>query len=189
MRAGCVHDGLAPGEGGVDGEEAFEREDGHLEEVEGEPGDDEGDDEGEEGADDVVVVAGVGVGDVGAEAVVEGFEQDVEDVEAVADAAEPAERRPGKDLAGKPGAENQRDGGRGGDAEGGKAEPELDGVSEIERSADYAGPEVDGDAGDEGIQGIFADEAVGAGLAAKGVGAIAHGEGQGAAEGDGAALG
>ena len=35
-------DGLAPGKGGVDGEEALEREDGHLEEVVGDEGDDEG---------------------------------------------------------------------------------------------------------------------------------------------------
>ena len=119
-------DGLAPGEGGVDGEEAFEREDGHLEEVEGEQGDDAGEDKGEEGTDDVVVVAGVGVGDLGTEVVVEGLEEDVVDVEAVTDAAEPAERGPGEDFAGKAGAENQRDGGGGGDAEGGEAEPELD---------------------------------------------------------------
>src|ERR1700735_1368428 len=84
-------DGFSPGERSVDGEEAFEREDGHLEEVEGEPGDDAGEDKGYGGADDVVVVTGVGVGDIGAEAVVEGFEEEVEDVEAVADAAEQAE--------------------------------------------------------------------------------------------------
>ena len=131
-------DGLAPGEGGVDGEETLEREDGHFEEVEGDERDDAGEDEGEEGADDVVVVAGVGVGDVGAEAVVEGLEEDVVDVEAVADAAEPAERGPGEDFAGKAGAENQGDGGGGGDAEGGEAEPELDGVGEIERAAGNA---------------------------------------------------
>ncbi len=101
-RARGFIDGLAPGEGGVDGEEAFEREDGLLEEMEGEHGDDVGEDEGYHGADDVVVVAGVGVADVGAEVVVEGFEEDVVDVETVADAAEPAERRPGKDSAGRP---------------------------------------------------------------------------------------
>ncbi len=39
------------------------------------------------------------------------------------------------------------------------------------------------------MQGVFADDTVGAGLAAEGVGAIAHGKGEGAAEGDGAALG
>jgi len=98
----------------------------------------------------------------------------VVDVEAVADAAEPAERAPGKDFAGKAGAENQGDGGGGSDAEGGEAEPELDGVDEIERSDGNAGQKVDGEAADEGVEGVFTDEAVGAGLAACGVRAIAH---------------
>jgi len=189
MGTRSVDDGLAPGEGGVDGEEAFEGEDGHLEEVEGDHGNDVGEDEGEDGADDVVVVAGMGVADLGAEAVVEGFEQDVVDVEAIADAAEPPERSPGEDLAGKAGAENQRDGGGGGDAEAGEAEPELGGVREIEGSGGNAGPEIDSEAANEGMHSVFADETVGAGLAAGGAGAIAHGEGEGAAEGNGAALG
>ncbi len=189
MRAGCVHDGLAPGERGVDGEEAFEREDGHLEEVEGERGDDVGDDKGDDGADDVVVVAGIGMADFGAEVVVEGLEEDVVDVEAVADATEPAERGPGKDFAGEAGAENQRDGGGGGDAEGGKAEPELDWGNEIERAGGGAGQEIDDEAADEGIQGEFANETVGTGLATCGAGAVAHGEGECAAKSDGASLG
>jgi hypothetical protein len=95
-------DGLSPGKRGVDGEEAFEREDGHLEEVEGKPGDDEGEDEGEDGSDEVVVVAGIGVGDGGAEVVVEGFEQDVVDVEAVADAAEQPSGAQEKRVRGRP---------------------------------------------------------------------------------------
>ena len=182
-------DGLAPGEGGVDGEEAFEREDGHLEEVEGEQGEDAGEDKGEQGTDDVVVVAGVGVGDLGTEVVVEGFEEDVVDVEAVADAAEPAERGPAEDFAGKARAENERDGGGGGDAEGGEAEPELDRVGDIQGSAGNAGHEVDGEAAEEGMQRVFADETVGTRLATYRINAIAHGEGECAAEGDGAPLG
>ncbi len=187
--ARCFVDGLAPGERGIDGEEAFEREDGLFEEVEGEHGDDVGENKGEESADDVVIVAAGGVADLGAEAVVKRLEKDVVDVEAVADAAEPAERRPREDSAGKAGAENQGNSGSGGDAEAGKAEPELDWVDEIERSGGNAGPEIDDEAADEGVKGIFADEAVGAWLAACGVDAIAHGEGQSAAEGEGATLG
>ena len=52
-----VDDGLPPGEGGVHGEQAFEGEDGHLEEVEGEPGDDAGEGEGDDDADQLVVLA------------------------------------------------------------------------------------------------------------------------------------
>ena len=53
----CVDDGLSPRQRWIQWEEAFEGEDGHLEEVEGEPGDEAGDDEGGESPDDVVVVA------------------------------------------------------------------------------------------------------------------------------------
>jgi hypothetical protein len=52
-----VDDGLSPGERWIQREETLEGEDGHLEEVEGEPGDEAGDDEGGESPDDVVVVA------------------------------------------------------------------------------------------------------------------------------------
>ena len=96
--------------------------------MEGEPRDDAGDDKGGEGADDVIVVARGGVGDARAEIVEERLEQDMEDVEAVTDAAEPAERSEGKYGAGQTGAQNQRDGRRRGDADGGKAEPELEGL-------------------------------------------------------------
>ena len=52
-----IDDELPPGEGGVHGEEAFEGEEGHLEEVEGEPGDDAGEGEGYDDADQLVVLA------------------------------------------------------------------------------------------------------------------------------------
>ena len=121
-------DGLSPGQGGVEGKETFEGEDGHLEEVKGEPGDDAGEDKGKESANDVIVVAGVGVGDPCAEIVEDWLEQDMEDVEAVTDASEPGEGRNRKDRARKAVAEEQRDGRRGGDADGGEAEPELEGL-------------------------------------------------------------
>ena len=157
--------------------------------MEGEPGDDAGEDEGRDGADDVVVVAGVGVGDLGSEVVEPGLEEDVEDVEAVADAAEPAEWGEGEDLARQAGAQDQGNGRCCGDTDGGQAEPELHGVGEIERASEVAGPEIDAEAGEEGGLGVFADDPVGAGLAAGGRGAVAHGERDGAAEGEGSALG
>ena len=111
--------------------------------MEGEPGDEAGDDEGDDGAGDVVVVAGVGMADVGAEVVEVGLEQDVEDVEAVTDAAEPAEGSEGEDITRKTVAQDKGNGGGGGNADGGKAEPELEGAGEIERSAIEACEEID----------------------------------------------
>ena len=181
--------GFAPGQGGVEGEESFQGEDGHLEEMEGEPRNEVGDDKGGEGADDVKVIARGGVGDARTEIVEERFEQDMEDVEAVTDAAQPAERSEGKYGAGQTSAQNQRDGCRRGDADGGKAEPELDGIGERERSGEIAGVEKEGETGEEGRLGKFADQPMGTGLAAGRSGAVAHGQRYGATEGEGSGLG
>ena len=114
-----VDDGFSPGKGGAHRKETFEGEDGHFEEVEGEPGDEAGDAEGDDEADDLVILAGGGVADVGSEVVEDGFEEDMEDVKAIADASEPTEGCERKEGAGQAVAQDEGDRSGGRDADGG----------------------------------------------------------------------
>ncbi len=185
----AADDGLTPGEGGVHGEEAFEGEDGQLEQVEGQPGDEASEGEGDEDADELIVLAGVFVAYEDAEVIEVGLEQYVEDVKAVADASEPAERSEGEEGAGQTVAQNEWNGRCGGDTDGGQAEPELGRSGEIERAIRNAGEEEDEDSGEEGRTSIFADNSVAAGLAASRADAASHGEGDGGSEGQGSGVG
>ena len=161
-----VDDGLTPGEGGVHGEETFEGEDGQLEQVEREPGDEAGEREGDEDSDELIVLSRGLVADEEAKVIKVGFEQNVEDVEAVADASEPAERSEGEEGAGQTVAQNEWNGCSGGDTDGRQAEPELDRSGEIERARKQTGVEEDEDSGEESRTSIFANDSVATGFPA-----------------------
>jgi len=137
---------------------ALQFEEGEFEELIGEPRDNESDEEGCEEADELVEGAAAGVGDVESDGVEDGLEQDVEDVEAVADASEETEWGEGAEAAGKSGAEDEGYGGGGGQGDSGETDSELSSRDEVERAGVPTGEQVDEDAAEEGRKCPALDE-------------------------------